>query len=58
MNQESQLLFFRLRETSRNENQSLLWRSRAIQVTIYQSSCYLFIVVMNLVIEYFITSAY
>ena len=52
MNQECQLLFFRLRETSGSENQSLSWRSRAIQVTIYQSCCYLFIVVMNLIIEY------
>ena len=37
MNQECQLLFFRLRETSSSENQSLSWRSRAIQVTVYES---------------------
>ena len=53
MNQECQLLFFRLRETSGSENQS-----RAIQVTIYQSCCYFFIVVMNSFIEYFMISAH
>ena len=42
-------LIFRFRETSGSENQSLSWRSRYIQVTIYQSCCYLFIVVMNLI---------
>ena len=36
MNQECQLLFFRLRETSGSENQSLPWSFRAIQVTIYK----------------------
>ena len=53
MNQECQPLFFRLRETSGSENQC-----RAIQVTIYQSCCYLFIVVINLIIEYFMISAH
>ena len=58
MKQESQLLFFRFRETSGSENQSFSWRSRAIQITIYQSCFYLFIVVMNLIIEYFMISAH
>ena len=53
MNQECQLLFFRLRETSGSENQSLSWRSRGIQVTIYQWCCYLFIVIMFLIFGYF-----
>ena len=43
--------------TSGSENQSLSWRFRAIQATICQSGCYLFIVVMNL-IRYFIISAH
>ena len=36
MNQECQLLFFRLRENSGSENQSLPRRSRGIQVNIDQ----------------------
>ena len=36
MNQECQLLFFRIRETSGSENQPLPWRSRGIEVNIYQ----------------------
>ena len=42
MNQECQLLYFCLRETS----QSLSWRLRGIQVNIYQWCSYLFIVNM------------
>ena len=59
MNQGCQLLFLCLRKTSGSENRSLPWRSRAIQVIIYQSisCCYWFIVVMNLIIEYFMNSA-
>ena len=53
MNQECQPLFFRLRETSGSENQC-----RAIEVTIYQSCCYLFIVVINLITEYFMINAH
>ena len=58
MKQECQLLSFRFRETSGSQNNSLSWRSRAIQVRIYQSCCYLFIVLMNLIIEYFMISAH
>ena len=46
MNHEWQLLFFRLRETSGTEGKSLPCRFRRIQVNIYQSYCYLFIVIM------------
>ena len=45
--------FFRFRETSGSESQSLPWRSRRIQVTIYQWCCYLFIVIMFLIFGYF-----
>ena len=45
--------FFRFRETSGSESQSLPWRSRRIQVTIYQWYCYLFIVIMFLIFGYF-----
>ena len=59
MNQGCQLLFLCLCKTSGSENQSLSWRSRAIQVIIYQSisCCYLFIVIINLITEYFMNSA-
>ena len=41
MNQECQLLFFRLRKTFGIENQSPSWTFRGIQVAIYQGCCYL-----------------
>ena len=43
MNQECQLLFFRLRETSGSQNQCLPWRSRGIQVCKYLPMMLLFI---------------
>ena len=58
MNQESQVLFFRLRETSGSENQSLPCRSRGIQINIYQWCCYLFIVILYLLIQYFMISGH
>ena len=53
MNQECQLLFFRLRETSGSEKSVSL-----MEISRNPSNYYLFIVVMTLVIEYFMISAH